>query len=301
MTNGTKGAILALTGSLLWGSMGVMCQYLLQDRELPAIWLIDIRMLVAGPLLLLVDYYLYARKHGAHSFTAVWQGSKNISNMVVFGLVSILGVQLGYLSGVYYLNVATATVFVSLAPIVMLSWMCVREKKLPKVYESLCCFSAVMGVILMATRGDITGFSFGLVEIFVALMLPLSGAIYTVQPQYIMKHYRASNANGWGMVLAAVVLTPFIAPWNVPIDLTLFDILCILYVAVFGTAIAFWAFLSSLQYIKPHIAGIYELSEALSAIFLSVWLLDVVFAGPEWVATILILVPVVYLALKHKE
>ena len=58
----SKGAFLAITGSLLWGIMGVACQYLLQDKGISAIWLVNMRMFFAGIILLFhiiyVTFYL---------------------------------------------------------------------------------------------------------------------------------------------------------------------------------------------------------------------------------------------------
>ena len=63
----SRGAFLAITGSLLWGIMGVACQYLLQDKGISAIWLVNMRMFFAGIILLLADYFIYRK-----DFLAVW-------------------------------------------------------------------------------------------------------------------------------------------------------------------------------------------------------------------------------------
>ncbi|SHI88439.1 EamA-like transporter family protein [Anaerovibrio lipolyticus DSM 3074] len=56
-----KGALLAITGSILWGIMGVTCQYLVQNKGLPAMWVVTIRMFFAGIVLLLADFFIYKK------------------------------------------------------------------------------------------------------------------------------------------------------------------------------------------------------------------------------------------------
>ena len=108
---------------------------------------------------------------------------------------------------------------------------------------------------------------------------------------------------GWGLLLTGSVLLPIVQPWTITetVEMDTFTILNVVYTVLFGTAIAFWTFLASLQYIKPQIAAIYELVEPVSAILLSVWLLDVLYQMPEFLGTMMILCPVLYLSLVHKK
>lgn len=291
----SRGAILAISGSLLWGIMGVVCQYLLQNKEVSAIWLVNMRMFWAGIILLLADYVIYRK-----NFFSVWSGKKNIIQMLIFSFITIMSVQLLYLLSVQNMNVAMATVFVSLAPIMTLLWLCLRSRKLPKRFEALCCTSAVLGSIIMATHGEFTSLSVSGIGILYGITLPFAGVVYTIQPAYLMKNYRPSNVTGWGLLVGGCVLLPFVQPWHLPCEMDIYAWSAVVYTVVFGTAIAFWTFLASLKYLEPHIAGIYELLEPLSAIILGVWVLDVMFEVPEWVGTTLIMLPIIYLSLYRK-
>ena len=295
---GKKGAILAITGSILWGIMGVTCQYLVQNKGLPAMWVVTIRMFFAGVVLLLADFFIYKK-----NFFAPWKGRKNVIQMLIFSFITLMWVQYVYLSAVRHMNAAMATVFVSLAPIATILWMSLRSKSVPKFYEILCCISAVTGAVVMATHGDMTTLSVSEEGIIYGIMLPIFGVIYTVQPGYLMKNFRPSNVTGWGLLLAGFVLLPIVQPWTITetVEMDTFTILNVVYTVLFGTAIAFWTFLASLQYIKPQIAAIYELVEPVSAILLSVWLLDVLYQMPEFLGTMMILCPVLYLSLVHKK
>ncbi|MBR2142801.1 EamA family transporter [Anaerovibrio sp.] len=285
---------MAITGSILWGIMGVTSQYLLQIKGLPALWVVTIRMFFAGIVLLLADYCIYKR-----DFFAPWRDKKTIVHMLIFSFVTIMWVQYAYLSAVEHMNAAMATVFVSLAPIATIVWMSLRSWCIPKFHELLCCISAVLGATVMATHGDMTTLSISQEGIIYGIMLPIAGVVYTVQPGYLMKNFRPSNVTGWGLLLGGTALLPITQPWHIPgaVDMDAFTIFNIVYTVLFGTAIAFWTFLASLKYIKPQIAAIYELVEPVSAIFLSVWLLEVMYQLPEFLGTVMILCPVLYLSL----
>lgn len=290
-----KGALLALTGALFWGIMGIASQYLMQDKEIPAWWIMNMRMITAGPILLLAD----AKSH-RDDFFAPWEKEKSALHLIFFAFVTLLSVQYIYLMAVYYINAAIATVFIGTEPIIILLWVCLRQRRRPKGYEALCCAASALGVALIATHGDFTSLSISTMGLIFGFLLAISGAIYTAQPEYLMRNYRPANVVGWGLFLSGVAMLPFVQPWNLPAGVDMSVWLVLVYMIVCGTALAFWMFLSSLQYIKPHIASIYEMMEPLSAVVLSLLVFDIVFGIPEVLGSILILAPVIILAVKKE-
>ncbi|MCR5176791.1 MAG: DMT family transporter [Anaerovibrio sp.] len=294
---GQKGAILALTGSILWGIMGVSCQYLLQYKGVPALWLVNIRMFFAGIILLVADYMIYRK-----DFLAIWKGKKNIIQLLIFSFISIMWVQFTYLASVEHMNAAMATVFISLTPIVVILWVSITKHHLPRFYEIVCSASAIIGTIVMVTHGNMLSLSISEEGFLWGIILPVAGVIYTVQPGYLMKHFRPSNVVGWGLLIGGTALLPVVQPWDISqtVTIDLYSIANLVYTVIFGTALAFWTFLSSLQYIKPYIAAIYEMIEPISAILLSLMILGVLYELPEFIGTLMILCPVFYLSFRHQ-
>lgn len=291
-----RGLWLASLGALLWGGMGIACQYLLQDRGVPGWWLMSVRMLLAGALLLGVDYHRHGR-----DFFAPWQSGRSCAELLIFTFITLLGVQYAYMQSVYYINAATATVFIGAEPMVLVLWVCLRERRRPSLFELCCCFSVALGVLLMATRGDLTSLAIGKDGLLWGGILMLMGTVYTAQPAYLMQHFRPANVVGWGLLTGGLVTAPWLRPWQVPLDLDLPALLALGYVVVLGTAVAFWSFLSSLQYLKPHIAGVIEMLEPLSAVLLSLAFFDIVFGLPEFAGSVLILAPVAALAVRKEK
>lgn len=293
MNSARKGAVLAITGSILWGIMGAVCQYLLQDKHVSPIWLVNMRLFFAGIILLALDYGIYHK-----SFFDVWFTRKSMVQLLIFSFITVMGVQFAYLSAVQHMDAAMATVFVSLAPVMTIFWVCARDKQWPVASEMLCCISAVVGAIIMATHGEFTQLAVSEIGLLWGILLPFAGVVYTVQPGCLMKNFRPSNVTGWGLLVSGVTILPFVKPWELPVEPDFGMVSATAYTVVFGTAVAFWTFLASLRYIKPHIAAIYELIEPFSAIMLTVWLLGVRFELPEMIGTAMIILPVVYLSMR---
>ena len=54
-----RGIALALTGAILWGGSGVAGQYILQDCAFSTEWLVGVRLILSGAMLLLIDLAFY--------------------------------------------------------------------------------------------------------------------------------------------------------------------------------------------------------------------------------------------------
>ena len=54
MEKHTKGILMALVAATLWGVSGTCGQFLFQQREVSVEWLMSVRMLAAGTILLVI-------------------------------------------------------------------------------------------------------------------------------------------------------------------------------------------------------------------------------------------------------
>ena len=57
-----KGILLVLSASMLWGVSGPVGQYLFQKKDISPEWLVDIRLLLSGSLLLIFLYLKNGKK-----------------------------------------------------------------------------------------------------------------------------------------------------------------------------------------------------------------------------------------------
>ena len=76
-----KGILLTLTGGTLWGFSGTCGQFLMQEKGLISDWLVPLRLLTAGSLLLLICFL----KEGGRIFD-IWNfGYEYVSVYLFYG------------------------------------------------------------------------------------------------------------------------------------------------------------------------------------------------------------------------
>lgn len=75
-----KGFFFATTGAICWGMGGTVAQKLFQEFEISVDWLVSVRLLIAGFLLLMISCIKSNRSH----VFGVWKNRKSAFQLVVF-------------------------------------------------------------------------------------------------------------------------------------------------------------------------------------------------------------------------
>ena len=105
----------------------------------------------------------------------------------------------------------------------------------------------------------------------------------------------------WGTLFGGVAASFFAQPWSSGAVWSMGAALAFLYIVIFGTIIAFAAFLAGLKYVSPVIAGLLNCMEPLSAIFFSALLLGDHMGLWQWAGIVLVLSNVVIIALSRQR
>ncbi len=290
MTSYAKGILLVVMGALFWGGSGVAGQFLLQQKGFSTEWLVMMRMLLAGLILLTAD----AIKNRANIF-AIWQDRTAAKQMFIFSIFGMLGVQYTYFSSIHYGNAATASVMQYLMPIIVVLWVALKSRSWPSLHESCCVLLAFVGTFFIVTHGRLDALAIAPLAIFWGIASAFGAAIYTIQPKWLLEHFRSPLIIGWGMLIGGILLMPLHAPWDFHATADTAAILSFLYIVLFGTVIAFWSYLESLKYLRPSVVGIMTSVEPLAAVFFSAVLLAVPFGIAESIGVFLILAAVTLL------
>ena len=95
--------LLAVAGGSFWGGSGVAGQVLLQDCGFATDWLVTVRMLLAGVILLAID----AVQHKGDIWS-VWRQPRNARELLTFAWAGMLIVQYSYFACIAYGNAAAA-------------------------------------------------------------------------------------------------------------------------------------------------------------------------------------------------
>ena len=270
--NDNTGMLSTFVGGTLWGINGVMGNYLFLNKNVTTPWLIPYRLILAGFLLLSYLYY----KKGSKIFD-ILKNPKDLLQIVLFGLIGMLGTQYTYFSAIQFSNAAIATVLTYFGPTLVLIYMCLREKRKPLKYEIVSICLSSFGVFLLATHGDITSLQISFKALVWGILSALSVVFYTVQPESLLKKYGASIVVAWGMMIGGIFITFVAKPWNISVIFDFVTFLVLMLIIVFGTIIAFILYLTGVNIIGPTKASIIACIEPVAATICAILFLGVTF------------------------
>ena len=286
---------MVLMAGTLWGLSGTVAQKLFTEYGFTAGSLVTIRLLVAGAIMLAIGAM---RGKGGEILNA-WKSPQDRMQMVVFGILGMLGVQYTYFAAIGEGNAATATLLQYLAPLLITVYLAIRAMKLPGPRESVAVFLALFGTMLLVTNGRFDQLSVPGIAVFWGLLSAVALAFYTLYPSGLLSRLGSESVVGWGMVVGGIGLTPIYPPWNHAGQVWNFEsVLFILFVILFGTLLAFFLYLESMRYITPTESSLLACVEPLVAVLASVIWLGVPFGVYEAFGGLFIIATVVILSIK---
>ena len=291
-----KGIILVIIGAMLWGISGTVAQYLFQKKGFSPEWLVVVRLLVSGLILL-----IYASLKGNQNIWKIWGSKHNSLQLLLFSIIGMLGVQYTYFAAIQYGNAATATILQYLSPVIITGYLAMRTKKFPNYQETLAIVLGMVGTFLIITKGNMHSLSISKLALVWGISSAFAAAFYTLQPRSLLKNWGSTLVVGWGMLVGGIAFSFIHQPWNFTGHWSVTSILAVIFVVLFGTLIAFYCYLESLNYIRPTETSVLSSVEPLSAVFLSVVWLRVPFGIPEWLGTVCIIVTVIILSRVKKS
>ncbi|MEG0259151.1 MAG: EamA family transporter [Lysinibacillus sp.] len=261
-----KGIALIVTGAMLWGATGPLMEWLLNHTQMTVPFMLTVRLVVAGLMLLL---FLSVKKQDV---LAIWQQKIWIKQLLVFGILGMLGVQYTFVVTIDESNAVLATLLQFLAPIFVVIYVSVSLKKwLPK-YQVLGIAGTLIGLFLLLTNASLESLLVSSKALLWGVGVGLSFAFYTLYPARLMKEWGVLLVVGWGMLIGGTVLGMVskvwqTAEWSVFLEL---KIVVLMIALIFFGTVAFVLFLSSMKYISPVETSVLSSIEPLTAMVISV-------------------------------
>ena len=271
MQKKTMGLILASAGPFLWGSSGTVAQHLFNTNAISPLWLVSIRMLVSGILLI-----LYGLSRRAPVF-AVFQQPRATVKLVAFSLLGMASVQLTYFMAISTGNAATAAILQFLSPVIIIFFLACVNWAWPSKVDVISVVSAILGTILIVTEGHLNSLALPVAAVVWGLLAAVGAAVYTLMPQTLLKTYGSIAIVGWSMLIGGLIVSVATQAWRHFPSLSPFSWLEVAFVVIFGTMLAYLFFLQSLEAIMPTTASVLGAIEPLAATILSVLFLNVTF------------------------
>lgn len=288
-----RGALLTLLGGMLWGFSGTCGQYLLQVKGFTSEYLVPIRLLGGGTLLLV----LCLLKKDERTFAVLKQDTKGI---LVFALLGMAMCQYTYYSAIDASNAGTATVLQYTSPALILLWTSLRSKRVPRPIEFVCIALALGGTWLLATHGRPGSMALSGGALFWGLLSALALAISTVQPAKLLARYGSTIVTLWGMLLGGVMLFVLFRWWSISVQIDAVSLMVMIVVLITGT-LAYVAYLEGVRCVGAKKGSLYASVEPVSAAVFSAALMGAAFEAMDILGFACILSTVFLLALDKKD
>lgn len=294
MNKTALGILAAALGGTFWGFSGCFGQYMFTYKGVTSSWLVPIRLLVSGFLILLL---LSIQKKDI--LVVYKDDKKNIIRMLLFALFGMALSQYGYFTAVMYSNAGTGTILQYMGQIMLLVYVCVSTPRLPRKNETIAIVLSMAGVFLMATHGKIGELALRPEAIFWGVFAALGFVCYSVQPADMIKKYTVLPVLGWGMFFGGIMLCAAMRPWTMGVKVDLTVLLMFSGIVIFGTIAAYGLILSSIQMIGPVKTSLIACVEPVVALVVAAVWLKTAFTVMDIVGSVLVLAAVFVITKKE--
>lgn len=291
--NKLKGCLLAFSAAMLWGVSGACCQYLFVKRGITPEWLVTVRLLVPGLILL-----LSAAVRKDAGLWGIWKNKKDVAPLLLFSIFGMLAVQYTYFIAIKYSNAATATVLQYLGPVLIAVYYTFKLRRLPTVTEFIAIILAMAGTFLLVTHGRAGELSISRTALFWGLAAAVTLAYHSIQPVGLLNKYHSAVVIGWSMLIGGAAMGCVYPPWPVPGIWDGNAYLCTAFIVLLGSLVAFYAYLTAVKMIGAGTSSLLACAEPLSAAVIAVVWLNVPFGIYEWLGTAFILATILLLTLR---
>ncbi|VDG19100.1 DMT family transporter [Lactiplantibacillus mudanjiangensis] len=291
-----KGVLLASVACILWGISGVAASTLFQlNPHMTALWLTQVRMIIAGIILIIMGQLT-----GAKPFR-IWRHRRDSIQLVSYGLLGLVPVQLCYFEAVRFGNAPIATIIQFLGPFIISIYFFLFKHVTPRRSEAVGMLMAFIGTLLIVTHGHLGSLAISPVVLFWGGLSAIGVATNTLIPRRILTKYGAQTVTGWGLLVAGICLNVFQPLWQVHVSLTGSAISLLVVIIILGTVCPFLMFANSLSYILPTTASLMDAFEPLAATIFSIAFLNVQLTSFDLIGGLLIILAVMALSLNVRK
>lgn len=276
---GKTAALFAVAvAAVMWAGSGMAAQHFFAHSDKSALELSNIRMSLAGFLLLLV-----ARQSGglARGVKVLREKPRLMLDLVLYAIVGIFLVQFTYFQSISVGNAAAATVIEYTCPAMVICWEALRAWKWPKPGEAAAVVTATLGIFLLVTGGDTEKLLVPLACLLWGLLSSACFAFAAIYPRHLLLEFDPYFLLAVGLLIGGAGSSffvgtldwrPFFAPEVV------FDIG---FIVVCGTALAFVLFNAGLLYLSSEQATVTATIEPAASVLLASVLFGTRFGAVE--------------------
>ena len=157
-----RGVLFALIGGVSWAFSGTCAEFLFETQHLSPAWVTSVRCMISGVVFLILAAIIDRER-----FLEAAKSKRAWIAFAVNGLFGTVFCQFTYLTSISYTDSGTTTVLSMVGLVLVMGYSCRASHRLPRKREVFGLVLTLVGVVLIATNGDIS-----------SLAMPLPGLVW---------------------------------------------------------------------------------------------------------------------------
>ncbi len=263
-----RGIVFAALGGICWGFSGNCAQMLTAELGVPVLWITAVRLTVAAVIFLAICLVREPR----HLLAALRDG-RSLAYIAGFAILGVLLTQVSYLSAIAYTNAGTGTVLERTGLVLIMGYVCLRTRRLPRPREAAGLVLAIGGTVLIATQGDFSRLAIAPAGLGWGLVSAVALAFYTLMPGKPLAKWGSFIVTGLAMAMGGTVSMAGVQPWTLGVEVTPAVVGIMALMVLVGTFAAYLFYLQGITDAGPVRAGLVGCVEPVSATIISAaWL-----------------------------
>ncbi|WP_192803632.1 DMT family transporter [Streptococcus agalactiae] len=292
MTKKEKGTMMTLAAGLAWGISGISGQYLM-SHGVHVNLLTSLRLLITGIFLLSL-----ARSKQKEHLVAAWKQPKFLKQVLLFSIFGLVLNQYAFLRAIHLTNAGTATVLQYMAPILILSIVCILNRQRPTSFEIIAIAMAILGTYMIATHGKLGSLAITPKGLMWRLGSAITYSIYILLPVKLIHEWGSTIVIGSGMFIGGILFSLVTKAWQYPLQINVMSILAYIGIIGIGTIFAYTFFLKGVSIVGAVKGSLLASVEPVSSVFLTVLVLGEIFYPIDLLGMLFIFLAVTLISYK---
>ncbi|WP_424555074.1 DMT family transporter [Streptococcus agalactiae] len=292
MTKKEKGTMMTLAAGLAWGISGISGQYLM-SHGVHVNLLTSLRLLITGIFLLSL-----ARSKQKEHLVAAWKQPKFLKQVLLFSIFGLVLNQYAFLRAIYLTNAGTATVLQYMAPILILSIVCILNRQRPTTSEIIAIVMAILGTYMVATHGELGSLAITPKGLIWGIGSAITYSIYILLPVKLIHEWGSTIVIGSGMFIGGILFSLVTKAWQYPLQINVITILAYIGIIGIGTIFAYTFFLKGVSIVGAVKGSLLASVEPVSSVFLTVLVLGEIFYPIDLLGMLFIFLAVTLISYK---
>ncbi|WP_127139433.1 DMT family transporter [Streptococcus agalactiae] len=292
MTKKEKRTMMTLAAGLAWGISGISGQYLM-SHGVHVNLLTSLRLLITGIFLLSL-----ARSKQKEHLVAAWKQPKFLKQVLLFSIFGLVLNQYAFLRAIHLTNAGTATVLQYMAPILILSIVCILNRQRPTSFEIIAIAMAILGTYMIATHGKLGSLAITPKGLMWGLGSAITYSIYILLPVKLIHEWGSTIVIGSGMFIGGILFSLVTKAWQYPLQINVMSILAYIGIIGIGTIFAYTFFLKGVSIVGAVKGSLLASVEPVSSVFLTVLVLGEIFYPIDLLGMLFIFLAVTLISYK---